>query len=153
MTVFVFSSRLASNSGPLGGVSMTSAEELFSNGQIWRTRKKTTTEKTKPDGGVIKRGRDLKLRSRSVHRKARSLSPLRNAAYQWNQEEEEVAKEREVTGEREVKSRFKKQLTLPWNPRSISGSNRRRRKLRSPENQQTVSVFSPHERTCEDTPF
>lgn len=106
---FDFSSRLSSSSGPLGGVSMTSAEELFSNGQIKPMKLSSHLQRPQilaplidleteedEDEGVIKRGRDLKLRSRSVHRKARSLSPLRNAAYQWTEEEEEVAGEREV---------------------------------------------------------
>ncbi|XP_009104387.1 uncharacterized protein LOC103830361 [Brassica rapa] len=98
---FDFSSRLSSSSGPLGGVPMTSAEELFSNGQIKPMKLsshlqrpqllaplldlETDEEEAKQDG---RRGRDLKLRSRSVHRKARSLSPLRNAAFQWSEEEE-----------------------------------------------------------------
>ncbi|CAF2176302.1 unnamed protein product [Brassica napus] len=99
---FDFSSRLSSSSGPLGGVPMTSAEELFSNGQIKPMKLSSHLQRpqvltplldleteeeddAKRDG---RRGRDLKLRSRSVHRKARSLSPLRNAAFQWNEEEE-----------------------------------------------------------------
>ncbi|KAJ0246415.1 Uncharacterized protein HA466_0169560 [Hirschfeldia incana] len=106
---FDFSSRLSSSSGPLGGApTMTSAEELFSNGRIKPMKLSShlqrpqilaplidlETEEGEDDGeedggGVSRRGRDLKLRSRSVHRKARSLSPLRNAAYQWNEEEEE----------------------------------------------------------------
>lgn len=123
---FDFSSRLSSSSGPLGGVSMTSAEELFSNGQIKPMKLSSHLQRpqilsplldleneeeddedneTKPNGEMVKRGRDLKLRSRSVHRKARSLSPLRNAAYKWNQEEEE---EEEVAGEREVKECIRK---------------------------------------------
>ncbi|GLT70259.1 hypothetical protein SLA2020_423520 [Shorea laevis] len=43
--------------------------------------------------GSLHRGRDLKLRSRSLHRKARSLSPLRSAEFQWlHQEENDKAK-------------------------------------------------------------
>ncbi|XP_010468935.1 PREDICTED: uncharacterized protein LOC104749061 [Camelina sativa] len=117
---FDFSSRLSSSSGP----SMTSAEELFSNGQIKPMKLSShlqrpqilsplldleneeddedDDEDAKTPDGEMKRGRDLKLRSRSVHRKARSLSPLRNAAYhQWSQEDEE--EEEGVAGEREVK--------------------------------------------------
>ncbi|CAH8368575.1 unnamed protein product [Eruca vesicaria subsp. sativa] len=96
---FDFSSRLSSSS--CGVVAMTSAEELFSNGQIKPMKLsshlqrpqvlaplldlETEEEEEEEDG---RRGRDLKLRSRSVHRKARSLSPLRNAAFQWNEERE-----------------------------------------------------------------
>ncbi|KAL1216193.1 hypothetical protein V5N11_018647 [Cardamine amara subsp. amara] len=123
---FDFSSRLSSSSGPLGGVSMTSAEELFSNGQIkpmklsshlqrpqilaplidLENEEEDDDEEAKPNGEV-KRGRDLKLRSRSVHRKARSLSPLRKAAYQWNNEEDEEEEEI-VAGDREVKECIRK---------------------------------------------
>ncbi|KAG2258953.1 hypothetical protein Bca52824_078247 [Brassica carinata] len=119
---FDFSSRLSSSSGPLGGVAMTSAEELFSNGQIkpmklsshlqrpqilsplmdLETEEEDDDEEAKQDG---RRGRDLKLRSRSIHRKARSLSPLRNAAYQWKEEEDEVVV---VVGESEVKECIRK---------------------------------------------
>ncbi|ESQ43815.1 hypothetical protein EUTSA_v10006025mg [Eutrema salsugineum] len=121
---FDFSSRLSSSSGPLGGVSMTSAEELFSNGQIKPMKLSSHLQRpqilaplldleededdAKPDGGVNRRGRDLKLRSRSIHRKARSLSPLRNAAYQWTEEEEEEEEEEGVAGEREVKECIRK---------------------------------------------
>ncbi|KAF3519600.1 hypothetical protein DY000_02061977 [Brassica cretica] len=114
---FDFSSRLSSSSGPLGGVPMTSAEELFSNGQIKPMKLSSHLQRPqvlaplldleteeeddgKRDG---RRGRDLKLRSRSVHRKARSLSPLRNAAFQWNEDDEGV-----VAGEREVKECIRK---------------------------------------------
>ncbi|KAF3521314.1 hypothetical protein F2Q69_00049745 [Brassica cretica] len=114
---FDFSSWLSSSSGPLGGVPMTSAEELFSNGQIKPMKLSAHLQRPqvlaplldleteeeddgKRDG---RRGRDLKLRSRSVHRKARSLSPLRNAAFQWNEDDEGV-----VAGEREVKECIRK---------------------------------------------
>ncbi|CAN8280308.1 unnamed protein product [Cochlearia groenlandica] len=96
---------------------MISAEELFSNGQIKPMKLSSHLQKPQilsplldleieeddeeEEGDMIRRGRDLKLRSRSVHRKARSLSPLRNAAYQWTGEEEE-----EVAGEREVKEDY-----------------------------------------------
>ncbi|KAF3574489.1 hypothetical protein F2Q69_00062481 [Brassica cretica] len=107
---FDFSSRLSSSSGSLGGVPMTSAEELFSNGQIKPMKLSShlqrpqflaplldLEEEDEEEGTAEgRRGRDLKLRSRSVHRKARSLSPLRNAAYQWNEEEEVVVGESEV---------------------------------------------------------
>ncbi|WOL03272.1 hypothetical protein Cni_G11992 [Canna indica] len=46
------------------------------------------------------RGRDIKLRSRSVHRRARSLSPLRNLPFRWRlqgAEREERGKDLEKT--------------------------------------------------------
>ncbi|KAG2324605.1 hypothetical protein Bca4012_039126 [Brassica carinata] len=117
---FDFSSRLSSSSGggPLGGVPMTSAEELFSNGQIKPMKLSSHLERPQVLAPLLdleteeeedgRRGRDLKLRSRSVHRKARSLSPLRNAAYQWNEEEEEEEEEGGVVGESEVKECIRK---------------------------------------------
>ncbi|WZZ18200.1 hypothetical protein YC2023_111289 [Brassica napus] len=113
---FDFSSRLSSSSGPLGGVPMTSAEELFSNGQIKPMKLSSHLQRPQVLAPLLdleedeeegeaegRRGRDLKLRSRSVHRKARSLSPLRNAAFQWNEEEEVV-----VVEESEVKECIRK---------------------------------------------
>jgi hypothetical protein len=47
----------------------------------------------------LHRGRDLKLRSRSLHRKARSLSPLRNAEFQWLHHEEDNDKAKHVDKE------------------------------------------------------
>ncbi|KAF3436519.1 hypothetical protein FNV43_RR23611 [Rhamnella rubrinervis] len=100
---FDFSSRLPSNNSLAIG-SMSSADELFMNGQI-RPMKLSShlqrpqilaplldldVEEEEDDEaelekrqGSMNRGRDLKLRSRSLHRKARSLSPLRNADLQW----------------------------------------------------------------------
>ena len=34
----------------------------------------------------VVRGRDMRLRNRSMHRKAKSMSPLRNAAFEWHEE-------------------------------------------------------------------
>ncbi|KAB1203271.1 hypothetical protein CJ030_MR8G026865 [Morella rubra] len=108
---FDFSSRFSSNYSVAVG-SMSSADELFLNGQI-RPMKLSShlkrpqilaplldldegeeleedqkeTEKEEHSDSV-KRGRDLKLRSRSLHRKARSLSPLRNSEFQWLQVED-----------------------------------------------------------------
>lgn len=100
---FDFSSQLSSSSGPLDGGSMISADELFSNGQIKPLKLSShlqkpqilaplldlETEEEEDDGDfhgeiVNRRGRDLKLRSRSVNRKARSLSPLRNQCEEEN---------------------------------------------------------------------
>ncbi|XP_048336733.2 uncharacterized protein LOC125424147 [Ziziphus jujuba] len=104
---FEFSSRLNSNSSVAVG-SMSSADELFMNGKI--RPMKLSSHLQRPQilaplldldveeddesevekcEGTVNRGRDLKLRSRSLHRKARSLSPLRNADIQWLKEDEE----------------------------------------------------------------
>lgn len=98
---FEFSSRFSPNS------LVSSADELFLNGQI-RPKKLSShlqrpqtlaplldldaEEDDESDVGKCKesmtRGRDLKLRSRSMHRKARSLSPLRNSDPQWLEDEQ-----------------------------------------------------------------
>ena len=106
---FEFSSRFSSGStGPSG--SMSSADELFLNGQIRPMKLSTHLQRPqilaplmdlegeeedeeskdgeefeKREKSVV-RGRDLRLRNRSMHRKARSMSPLRNAAFEWHEE-------------------------------------------------------------------
>ncbi|XP_058082917.1 uncharacterized protein LOC131230911 isoform X2 [Magnolia sinica] len=107
---FEFSSRLPpSTASPVG--SMISADELFLNGQI-RPMKLSShlqrpqilaplldleeeDEESKGSERSVERGRDLRLRSRSVHRRARSMSPMRKAPFQW-QEEEEDGEDREI---------------------------------------------------------
>lgn len=106
---FDFSSRLPSNSSAAIG-SMSSADELFMNGQIKPMKLSShlqrpqvlaplldlDVEEEEDDDeeggdaesakrqGSMSRGREvLKLRSRSLHRKARSLSPLRNSELEW----------------------------------------------------------------------
>ncbi|KAL4362727.1 hypothetical protein GQ457_04G029150 [Hibiscus cannabinus] len=101
---FEFSSRFSSNGSVTVG-SMSSADELFLNGQIRPMKLSSHLQRPQnlaplldldveeDDHGGNKheasRGRDLKLRSRSLHRKARSLSPLRNPEFQWEENEEE----------------------------------------------------------------
>lgn len=107
---FEFSSRCSPNGSVTVG-SMSSADELFLNGQIRPVKlsshlqrpqilaplldldeeEEETAKAARSDS--LHRGRDLKLRSRSLHRKARSLSPLRSAEFQWlHQEENDKAK-------------------------------------------------------------
>lgn len=102
---FEFSSRFSSN-GSVGVGSMSSADELFLNGQIRPMKLSSHLQRPqilaplidlegeeedvadKEDGEeTVKRGRDLRLRSRSLHRKARSLSPLRNGEFEWHVED------------------------------------------------------------------
>nr|CAN74687.1 hypothetical protein VITISV_020417 [Vitis vinifera] len=122
---FEFSSRFSSDGkGPSG--SMSSADELFLNGQIRPMKlsshlqrpqilaplmdlegeeedeeSKDGEEFEKRERSVV-RGRDLRLRNRSMHRKARSMSPLRNAAFEWH--EEPVRGEQEEVNERALDS-------------------------------------------------
>ncbi|XP_010931728.1 uncharacterized protein [Elaeis guineensis] len=105
---FEFSARFPFSATSAAG-SMTSADELFLNGQI-RPMKLSShlqrpqvlaplldlneeeddddeSERHLPE--MAARGRDLKLRSRSIRRRARSHSPLRNAPLHWQVEVEE----------------------------------------------------------------
>ncbi|OMO63956.1 hypothetical protein CCACVL1_22157 [Corchorus capsularis] len=123
---FEFSSRFSSSDSlPVG--SMTSADELFLNGQIRPMKLSSHLQRPqilaplldldgededadfKNDAGSNNReavrGRDLKLRSRSLHRKARSLSPLRTAEFQWEEEDEEEQRSREEV-QKEVSQRL-----------------------------------------------
>lgn len=101
---FEFSSRFGSpGSGHPGP--MSSADELFLNGQIRPMKLSTHLERPQVlaplldldeeeggNGGDF-RGRDLRLRSKSVRRRTRSMSPLRNMPFDWNDEEEEEEEE------------------------------------------------------------
>ncbi|CAI9781076.1 unnamed protein product [Fraxinus pennsylvanica] len=79
---FEFSSRFSPN-GSGGLSSMTSADELFINGQIRPMKLFTHEEEDQDVRGNSTRGRDLKVRSNKyAHRKARSMSPLRIAQYE-----------------------------------------------------------------------
>ncbi|XP_030477135.2 uncharacterized protein LOC115694156 [Syzygium oleosum] len=102
---FEFSSRFGSpGSGHPGP--MSSADELFLNGQIRPMKLSTHLERPQvlaplpdlddeergregSDSGGGFRGRDLRLRDKSVRRRTRSMSPLRNMPFEWNDEEEE----------------------------------------------------------------
>ncbi|KAK6135054.1 hypothetical protein DH2020_031201 [Rehmannia glutinosa] len=107
---FEFSSRFSPN-GSGGNGSMTSADELFFNGQI--RPMKLSTHLQRPQDNVAPfvdlygedvRGRDLKVRSTKYsHRKARSMSPLRTTAeYEWEGLRATIAaKENDQTKENE----------------------------------------------------
>ncbi|KAM7495813.1 hypothetical protein LguiA_020227 [Lonicera macranthoides] len=106
---FEFSSRFSPN-GPAANGSMSSADELFFNGQIrpmklssHLQRPQILTPLIDQDGedeedekGInrchpdyeerVVRGRDLRSKNRSLHRKARSMSPLRVEEFQWYEE-------------------------------------------------------------------
>lgn len=99
---FEFSARFASNGPSAAAGSMSSADELFLNGQI-RPMKLSThlqrpqnlaplldldTEEEEFDGNND-RGRDLRLRNKSLRRRTRSLSPLRNVPFPWRDNEED----------------------------------------------------------------
>nr|DAD28962.1 TPA_asm: hypothetical protein HUJ06_030430 [Nelumbo nucifera] len=78
---FEFSARFPSNASTTTG-SMVSTYEMFLNGQI---RPMKLVEKHEES---LMRGRDMRLRSGSLHRRSRYLSPLRNTPFQRYKEEE-----------------------------------------------------------------
>ncbi|XVE63112.1 hypothetical protein DITRI_Ditri06bG0173600 [Diplodiscus trichospermus] len=95
---FEFSGRFGSSGSGLAG-SMISADELFLNGQIRPMKLSTHLERPQllaplPDlenedeeNEVVDnkvRGRDLRLRDKSLRRRTRSMSPLRNANFALN---------------------------------------------------------------------
>ncbi|KAM7275863.1 hypothetical protein ACFE04_017729 [Oxalis oulophora] len=120
---FEFSSRFSSNGTTAVGL-VRSADELFLNGQIRPIKLASHLQKPQilaplidleddednvddeGEGDAVngnRRGRDkLKLRSRSVHRKARSLSPLRNAEFQWRDNKEDNDKIITIEPENEI---------------------------------------------------
>ena len=100
MDDFEFSARFGS-SGFGGTGSMSSADELFLNGQIRPMKLSTHLEQPQvlaplldldaeeDDDGV--RGRDLRLRDKSLRRRTRSMSPLRNTGFEWSENEDRDA--------------------------------------------------------------
>ncbi|KAJ0975585.1 hypothetical protein J5N97_017550 [Dioscorea zingiberensis] len=86
--------------------SMISADELFLNGQIRPMRLASHLQRPQALAPLLDledddddelrcpvapgaRGRDLRLRSGSIHRRARSLSPLRNPRLPWTEDDDE----------------------------------------------------------------
>ncbi|KAG8370617.1 hypothetical protein BUALT_Bualt13G0002000 [Buddleja alternifolia] len=85
---FEFSSRYSPNTSGGGIASMTSADELFFNGQIRPMKLSSHLQETVTDLDTVVevRGRDVRMRSsgKYSHRKARSMSPLRFQQYEWH---------------------------------------------------------------------
>ncbi|KAL5135911.1 hypothetical protein HKD37_03G008708 [Glycine soja] len=106
---FEFSARFGS-SGLTGSCSMSSADELFLNGQIRPMKLSTHLERPQVLAPLLDleeeeeeeeenevRGRDLRLRDKSLRRRTRSLSPLRNTPLEWTENEEKTDKKENVT--------------------------------------------------------
>ncbi|CAJ2628793.1 unnamed protein product [Trifolium pratense] len=105
---FEFSARFGSTGSASSG-SMTSADELFLNGQIRPMKLSSHLERPQVLAPlldleeeeeeddvdcVVVRGRDLRLRDKSVRRRTRSMSPLRNNTHlEWTENEEEEEEE------------------------------------------------------------
>ncbi|XP_043709494.1 uncharacterized protein LOC122658549 isoform X2 [Telopea speciosissima] len=111
---FEFSARFPSNTSS-SAASMISADELFLNGQIrpmklsshlqrpqilaplldlegdedYEDCKDAAELEFEKREELMMRGRDARLRNRSLHRRTRSLSPLRNPLFGWHEDEEE----------------------------------------------------------------
>jgi len=114
---FEFSARFGST-GFNGSGSMSSADELFLNGQIRPMKLSTHLERPQVLAPLLDleeeeeeeneeveehaRGRDLRLRNKSLRRRTRSLSPLRNTPLEWTENEDVVS---------EVKTEKKENVT------------------------------------------
>ncbi|CAL0300122.1 unnamed protein product [Lupinus luteus] len=111
---FEFSARFGL-SGSGGSGSMSSADELFLNGQIRPMKLSTHLERPqvlaplldleeeeeddedRENEIVVVRGRDLRLRDKSVRRRTRSMSPLRsNTHLEWSEKEDDHADNNEI---------------------------------------------------------
>ncbi|XP_022769796.1 uncharacterized protein LOC111313390 [Durio zibethinus] len=136
---FEFSSRFSSSSSVAVG-SMSSADELFLNGQIRPMKLSSHLQKPQTLSPLLdldddaqfnndqeaSRGRDLKFRSRSLHRKARSLSPLRNAEFQWEAEaDEECSREEQKEVSQRILEGLKETVTSNETTPSCSASSSR----------------------------
>ena len=99
---FEFSARFGS-SGSGGSGSMSSADELFLNGQIRPMKLSSHLERPQVLAPLLDleaeededtelethvRGRDLRLRDKSLSRRTRSMSPLRNTPFDWTESED-----------------------------------------------------------------
>ncbi|XP_057466528.1 uncharacterized protein LOC130755964 [Actinidia eriantha] len=112
---FDFSARFGTIGSAMAG-SMSSADELFLNGQI-RPMKLSThlkrpqmlaplidLDETEGDcenvmdeeADKFPRGRDVKWRDRSLRRRTRSMSPLRTSSFNWHESDEEDNKTEKV---------------------------------------------------------
>ncbi|PKA47948.1 hypothetical protein AXF42_Ash016294 [Apostasia shenzhenica] len=136
---FEFSSRFAgTSSGICTAGSMITADELFLNGQI-RPMKLSShlaplldvdeeIKIAKENGDPMGRGRDLMIRSRSINRRARSMSPTRNTCLQWPEEEDEGKSSyiEEETGLGENQAETLMPSDSASSSRSSSGKNSKR---------------------------
>ncbi|KAM3219245.1 hypothetical protein P3L10_023776 [Capsicum annuum] len=98
---FDFSARMAADGGGAADGSMSSADELFLNGQIRPMKLSTHLKRPQVLAPLLDldenededeksfRGRDSKLRNRSLRRRTRSMSPLRTTSYEWQEDYEE----------------------------------------------------------------
>lgn len=112
---FDFSARLTTEGGGAEDGSMSSADELFLNGQIRPMKLSTHLKRPQVLAPLLDldenedeeekscRGRDTKLRNRSLRRRTRSMSPLRTTSYEWQEDYEEEELEVVVVKEKKKK--------------------------------------------------
>ncbi|XP_061371931.1 uncharacterized protein LOC133314466 [Gastrolobium bilobum] len=140
---FEFSARFGSTGFNSSG-SMSSADELFLNGQI-RPMKLSThlerpqvlaplldlheeEEEEEVESSHVVRGRDLRLRDKSLRRRTRSLSPLRNTPSEWTENEDVTLRDDENTNKKGCSSENKEgdSMCLETSPTpSVSASSSR----------------------------
>ncbi|XP_052189946.1 uncharacterized protein LOC127799755 [Diospyros lotus] len=141
---FDFSARfgIGTTGSALAG-SMSSADELFLNGQIRPMKLSTHLQRPQllaplPDLDEVEadseatldkaernepRGREVKWRDRSLRRRTRSMSPLRTSSFQWH----EGAEERAQTESKRNKEELASTETTPSSSRSSSVSRSSRK--------------------------
>ncbi|OIV90888.1 hypothetical protein TanjilG_15621 [Lupinus angustifolius] len=120
---FEFSARFGLT-GSGGSGSMSSADELFLNGQIRPMKLSTHLERPqvlaplldleeedeeddedRENEIVVVRGRDLRLRDKSVRRRTRSMSPLRNNTHlEWSEKEDDHAENNNNNNNNNIKN-------------------------------------------------
>lgn len=137
---FDFSARLTTEGGGAADGSMSSADELFLNGQIRPMKLSTHLKRPQLLAPLLDldeneeeeensfRGRDLKLRSRSLRRRTRSMSPLRTTSYEWQEDYEEeeqevVIKEKKIENE-EIKQDDEEETSNETTPCPSGSSSR-----------------------------
>lgn len=131
---FEFSARFPSSSTAVG--SMISADELFLNGKIRPMKLSSHLQRPQILAPLLDveaedeeeketdlRGRESRLRTRSVHRRTRSLSPLRNSAFRWREEEED--EDERGMKDLDLKELERKQETSTETTPSVSASSSR----------------------------
>lgn len=142
---FEFSAKYVSLAGTGVTGSMSSADELFLNGQIRPMKLSSHLQRPQILGPLLdveqeeenememrdstQTGRDLRSRSRSMRRRTRSMSPSRNARFQWQVEDERAnnddSKEDEADPEKEAEV-FMPSASASSSRSSSSGRNSKR---------------------------
>ncbi|KAK8960044.1 hypothetical protein KSP40_PGU017219 [Platanthera guangdongensis] len=135
---FEFSAKHTPLAGTGASGSMSSADELFLNGQIRPMKLSSHLQHPQILGPLLdvdqeeenakemcdssQTGRDLRSRSRSIHRRTRSMSPSRNARFQW-QEDDDGGRENNDSKEDETDPEKEAEVFMPSASASSSRSS------------------------------